>query len=503
MKFKLFLIYVIICNVSFNVKASECYRYHTPQNYKLYKQGNQLVFQHTTKDPNGVSYVSQKTLIIANIKAEGFAIVNEDDEVILFKTDDGYFLLEKKIDEVKNYGVNKLGSLNQVQEVIGTNFVCVAGRWNYITVKSYSEDVIKKRLENVPLNLEEIADSKRGKVLFKNDKKVYLFSSDDFTFNVIPSLDPKSTQFVKTEDRFIYFDVLYDEDTFYTIDHHFNTTNHTTLLSKFKAFKGFKNATIEQYDGNLSIDTKDGYIWVYLSGGKTFEGIGTVKFVPLEAKFINKYKQFISVKGKIYNNLTDAILKWGAMDVSFVKKVDSLRKEGARYTDGIQNYGYNYMDKVFSPITTLNREALYYPVIGTYNYLGNREMYVDDKTIYFLNNKNKFVANKNHGSPIKNLKLAYAYDDKLWIENQEIQNISNREGLEFFGSIVDVIRECDGGKGQFSVKIDVYYFFKDKHYLYVCNTSNLKMRIIKDFEIKTNELGRFKQLEILMNLEKA
>ncbi len=38
--------------------------------------------------------------------------------------------------------------------------------------------------------------------------------------------------------------------------------------------------------------------------------------------------------------------------------------------------------------------------------------------------------------------------------------------MTFIGSTVNVIQGCDGGRGQYPVEIDIYYFFKDKNNVY-------------------------------------
>ena len=43
-------------------KTSECYSYHTPHFYNVFTQNNRVIFQHTVKDPNGISYVSRENI---------------------------------------------------------------------------------------------------------------------------------------------------------------------------------------------------------------------------------------------------------------------------------------------------------------------------------------------------------------------------------------------------------------------------------------------------------
>jgi len=71
--------------------------------------------------------------------------------------------------------------------------------------------------------------------------------------------------------------------------------------------------------------------------------------------------------------------------------------------------------------------------------------------------------------------------------------------MSFIGSTVQVISECDGGRGQYPVEIDVYYFFKDQNGIYVYNTTNKKMRAVENQKLSDVKIDDY---EYLMNLSK-
>jgi len=106
----------------------------------------------------------------------------------------------------------------------------------------------------------------------------------------------------------------------------------------------------------------------------------------------------------------------------------------------------------------------------------------------------------SYASGIKDVRLAIAYDDKIYIDNKSIPNIADRTTMSLLGSTVDVISRCDGGKGQYPIVTHVYYFFKDKDNIYVYNTNNPKMRVIKNLNIKDYEEDNYGQLMHLMKM---
>ena len=70
------------------------------------------------------------------------------------------------------------------------------------------------------------------------------------------------------------------------------------------------------------------------------------------------------------------------------------------------------------------------------------------------------ISNK---SALKNLKLAFAFDDNLLIENKVIPIIADFNSFEFLGSIVQVVSTCDDGCGQIEIGVNYNYYFKDKN----------------------------------------
>ncbi|WP_271785186.1 hypothetical protein [Aquimarina algiphila] len=498
--FTILSIYLLL--IGKTIQASECYHYHTPHFYELFSENGKLVFQHTVKDPNRVSYVSRDKIILKNIDAENFKILEENEEFFLFTTAEGYFIAEKKENEIKEYGVSKIGDLEIISETVGVNFICKNNVWKYIVPKSYSAEFIEKVIAKMPGDLEVITNLPRKGLFMKNSQYVYLFNEEQLTFSVVPDLLGKTTQFVPITDRHQHGDsFLFDKDTFYRVGVH-EIENMTLDFNTQQSGTTFDTLEIIQQESGISLDTKKGTIWIYRKGGVHLANNHNVHFVPIEASYLNEFKELIRYDNKVYKDMYYIINKQKPIDISVVKDIQNLHKETEYiYTDGIQKYVYDYDANKFSILPWLEGSSKYFTSINTYNFLGNNGIYVGISSIHFLsgNIPKKEAPRVSHTSRIKDLTLGYAYDDKLLIENKEIKNIADRESMLFLGSTVDVISGCDGGEGQYPVEIDVYYFFKDDKGIYSYNTYYpKKMRHLGHLKPEDYKEGNYDQLMQLM-----
>ncbi|WP_103867531.1 hypothetical protein [Aquimarina sp. I32.4] len=501
---KYILLFICILCFVYTGKASECYHYHTPHYYKLFVENNQIVFQHTVKDPNKVSYVSQENIVLKNINSQSFKILAENQGDMLFSTIDGYFVLHKNVIQVKDYGVRKIGSHKEVNESIGVNFFCINNQWKYIKVGHYTHRNSENNIAKMPLDLEVITDFPSQKILLKNSENVFYFHKEKFTFHKIERLIGKHTRFFRLKNRHTTADAfLYDENTFYRISVH-NIDNLTSDFTSQQENSSFKNLKIYQIEDNVSLDTGDGFLWLYKENGlihkqKEYSSI-PIHFVRKKASYLNSHTEFITYNDKIYDNFYDLVKGNKSIDFSSVKNKEQFHKEtGDVYSDGLHKYYYDYNSKKMILINWLSGNDLFHPRIYTYNGHGNSELWIGKSTI------NKFSADPkekgitiSYTSSVKSFTIAHAYNDKLLIENKSITNIAHKESMSFLGSIVDIISPCDGGRGQYPVEIDVYYFFKDKDKVYVCNTTNLKMKVIKNLNPLNYEEDTYEQLAQLM-----
>ena len=110
---------------------------------------------------------------------------------------------------------------------------------------------------------------------------------------------------------------------------------------------------------------------------------------------------------------------------------------------------------------------VFYKNQGLYSYQGQPAFWADGKNLFYWERESKTKKNiSSYKSKSKDLKLAFAFDDKILIEKSLIKNIGDFATMEFVGSSVEVVSPCDGN-GRSSVKVNYVYYFRDKNALYL------------------------------------
>ncbi len=249
---------------------SECYSYYTPNYYKVLVKDNKVVFQHTIKDPNNISYVSRETIVLDSINSTDFKIITEDQSTILFSTIDGHFIAEKDSYEIQRQGVSKVADNNIISQTAGTNFFCKRGSWYYITPIKYTKELNERKIKNMPENLEFLlADALREGALYKNKESVYIFNYDSLSFKKIKNLNGSQVKYEKINPH-LKEHFLYDDNTFYYLDFD-EYIDYTDQFVSNNKFTSLKNAEIvyHNYGYNISINTNDGIVWMYLKSNNT------------------------------------------------------------------------------------------------------------------------------------------------------------------------------------------------------------------------------------------
>lgn len=458
---------------------SECYSYHTPHFYEVFIENNQVIFQHTVKDPNGISYVSRDKIVLDAVNCQDFKLISEDDEKILISNFDGYFFIKKDPYELNENRVSKIYQSNSITRTIGTDFIYKNDTWYYVNLESYSKEINEEEVKNVPHDLEIFKSGiKREGTLYKNKEAVYVFDNEKLSFKAIPKLTGKDTHYVKQNSSIIE-GFIYDNDTFYYISYH-DLIDYTEQFTSHPEFTNFKSVEIIENQYDYSIDTKDGIIWLILKFSIRDKMGKEAKIIPIKATYFGKNRKLLNYNNKIYIDFNDLLNDWNSIDISTIQNPSNLTQDPYFYNDGKMRYILDYDNDTFKSVEWLPVEAIFYPPNDTYGFLSNRSFYADKTNIYFIEKPEKKSKTIKHISDLIDLKLAYAFDDKLLIENKIIKNNADRESMVFIGSTVDVISECDGGRGQYPVKIDVYYFFKDKNGVYVYNTLHQKMRKLEN-----------------------
>ncbi|SNR16262.1 hypothetical protein [Tenacibaculum jejuense] len=506
MKFNKFIIISILCNfaVSF-LHASECYHYHTKHYYKLFSNANNLVFQHTVKDPNQVSFVSQEQVVLDKISTKDFRIISENTNSFIFSNESGYFLIPKEIYQIKNYGVKKIGTAQTVSKHIGNYFFCIDNEWNYVENISYSTAIKMKKVK-LPEPLSLLTDFMARKLLLKGSNHVFSFDTDQLKFVRIPKLKAENTSFFKIENRYQEFGgFLYDTNTLYKAGVH-DIINLTKEFSDQQKEFTLKKAVINQIDDAISIDTNDGFLWLYRENGllEKQQGYSSIPlhFVRKKASYLNSYKEFVVYQNKVYKDFYELVRNWKPIDISAVKNVKIFRREGdTQYFDGIKRYFLDYKNKRIAVLNYPENSSKYIPGISGYHGFGNYDMYLGKEHLYRRTGK-KVI--KKEVVFFRDFKLFVAYNDRLVIENNDVKNLADIESMEFTGSIVDVLSPCDAEDEEgnyYDVEINVYYFFKDARGFYVYSSKDKKMKAIKEVKL-TNTKDRFTNLQNLMRVAK-
>lgn len=70
---------------SLSLPVSEYYSYHTPNYFSVFVDNEQIIFQHTVKDPNGISYVSRDQVAVDSVNAKGFELLSKSNAYLFFK----------------------------------------------------------------------------------------------------------------------------------------------------------------------------------------------------------------------------------------------------------------------------------------------------------------------------------------------------------------------------------------------------------------------------------
>lgn len=480
MKLNFFLILFTFCIVSDRSAASECYHYHTKTVYQIEVENEEVYWIKTTRDPNGISIVSRvKTLL--GIRKDSVRLVAQDAGGILIANADAYYWLETNPFSFEEHGIGKVIDSKGVTAVIGTNTFRINGQWKQVKYDAYSNNPAIKNIAGLLNNVEVITHFEEGRghcYLLKDKEKVYSYDEDAGKVSVIPKLDASQTHFETTSWAYDS-QFLYDNNTFYLIDINFENPEEITEQFISQGFKkDFTAGKLMKTGDNIFFDFKDSLLWGYVKAGISLQGGGDTYFYPVENAIWMEQPELIRYKGGgFYNDIWSLIYEQGAVDVSNVKNIDNLRlTDWGIYTDGEFAYFLKYEEDIkimvrmtpteSADILSLIKTCQYFSGLNSYNNPASPFWANDNTIIYWNANLNHIQKEIKHQSPIRDLKVAYAFDDKLLIEDTLLTITADRESLSFIGSTVDVVSPCDGGRGQIAVVVEYNYYFKDKTAVY-------------------------------------
>ncbi|MCG9792629.1 hypothetical protein [Flavobacterium algicola] len=431
--------------------------------------------------------------MLKDISSKNIQLISEGNDGLIICNQVGYYWIDKNTDTFEAKGVKKIIDKNKVSQVFGLHAFCINGKWKHLTYDINTDRSTIKDLKKFPNNAKIIHHSTAGRgscYLLKDNTKVFSYDEDAGEINEIENLDAATTNFQLSDwDYDDHF--LYDHNTFLMIDLNFDNIRDVTADFKKLGLKhNFTQAKFTQnFSAELVLDFNDGSLWIYNKNGVDLENEESVLFYQIKHATFLPHIKYILHNKNLYSNNFDLINDISRFDVAEVADLKSLNEKFSVFYDKFNQYkivtnsnGTNIFKKETNH--SQNSTILLDPLVnyeGVYSYLHSMpQFYTSKGFIFFLNDNNTIEKSIPYKSKIKNLKIAYAFDNKLLIENQVIENIADYDTIEFIGSSVDEISGCDGGNGQTDIVIEYNYYFKDKNAVYFYHSNSNKMNKLEN-----------------------
>ncbi len=483
---------LLMCAAINKTSASECYFYHTLKKHSLVQKEGKCFIEYTELDPNGIT-IAQHQLTALRKKFRGTVkLINSTRETLIFADEANYYAVS--VAGGNDYKVLQLAALKDIEEIIdGRILVYKNGKVQCVNIYPYADDPEYKDLKNFPRGAGVIT-STHDAFLLKADGKVLLYDIENDRSQIIPELDAKTVVFKPSPEPYeAHF--LYDENTFYLLDDGlFSYTDVTGNFSGHQVNFLTMQYIVGDYLQQIYFkDTASRILWAYIKAGIS-EGTGeSFYFYPLKnAAFVNDANALVHYNNGYYLSGWDAVYDYNKLNLNEVKSVHNIRSLPYAeyiYEDGVYLYRFDDdLSKFVRIPQLLSDEAVYYPAVQSY--LHGTSAFYDDKGVINIitGDLSKIVKELPHRSPIKNLKIAYAFDDKLFIEDQFIPSPADVETITYLKSIADPVQPCDGGDGQIQVVVNYTYFFKDKNHYYHYQTGDKTLKKLTDIEAEMKGL---------------
>ena len=476
------------------VNSSECYSYHTSEKHLIKKINGNFYLITRVIDPNGVSIASQQKIKIDIEGVKNLEYVSEDKSIILVVSENAYYWIDKNPYTFEDIGLVKITDRKNVSETFSTKLFCINGNWNYFS--GYRNKITSKKITDFPSGSEIIYDFGRGSYLLKNAEKVSVYNELEGTIKVIPKLNSKNVRFKKANwDYDNHF--LYDEDTFYLININFQNLENITSSFTLQGFSEFftDSAFIVDDWYNSFLSCNDGTIWLYNKHTFTDNSGNRLYFKKYQDLKLLNNSNFLIQNNKVYrHNFRNPVDVSEVLDLKNLRKHKKFFAHKDFYTDGKGIYFFDFIDtngNTKLKKIDLSLETKCYKGIQSYAYQ-SAPFYADNHKIFLWSmGDKKLIELTDFSSEIKDLSLAYAFDNKILIEGKIIESIADRETLEFIGSTVDVISDCDGGEGQYPVEVEYNYYFKDKNSVYSYHSEDKKLTKLDSVNHKTINTNNF------------
>lgn len=449
---KLILLFITVLIFSGVAQASYCYI--GMGYYRLLIEEDGLALQETRKDSNEISYISQNKVTLQGVTNKGFKVIFDEGRNILFLSDNMYYLIPKSLYTVKEFAISPLFREDEVTKTVSDQFYLVSGRWYYVFSGRRGKN-IKLEIPELKGNVEIIADFHLGEILLKDDYAVYLYEIGENKLNKIPNLTPSQTHLVQSVDFHSDHHYLYDDDTFYLTDIRFRYRDITKQFNLQGKHDGFTKAEIHTSYSADSMNTHDGLIWLYARN--TLPQGEDAYFTPVQATYLNTYKDLYVYHDKVYATNRDLIQEYRPLDLSVVQHPDELHQL---------------------------------------------------RSVVFTDNETEYLFDDNQLKPqlkVPSLKRTNDYieiqENRIFIGEKELSTDVFKGPPLFLGSIVNVVKGCDSMAYLSPVIVNYYYFFKDDENVYsYLENGNGKLTVLETISAQDSKIDDYPTLQKLMHM---
>ena len=489
------LIFVFI-SIAQLLKASECYHYHTIKTYQLKNTDGKLYLEMIVKDPNKVSIASYNKVLLKGVMPSNAVIFKETQDGLIVKNDTWYYYVAKNTLVEETVLIDRIIDVKtQTLSPIGFSFL-LGDIWNKLDYNPYyptkAERVKFTPVKNMPKDATLMATYSFGRnsvYILKNKHKVYSYDEATAEVTILENLNPNSTKIDSLNESSDEY-CIYDGDTFYITKDNFSTVEDVTYQFKSMGLKQIflKLNFYRPNNFRTYLDFQDGALWSYISAGISLEQGGDVNFYKVDDSRYLEPSGLVLHNGFLYDDPWSLIYNHRPINIPELPNIkDFALNEDDSYTVGKAIYkvrdldGGSILEKVENAVSVGNDAiATFNHALWSYRH-ATPQFYLSNNTISFYNyNTQNTERTFKHKSAVKDLKLAFAFDDKLLIENIVILSITDYKSVEFLGSTVDVIQGCDGGRGQIEIIIEYNYYFKDKDAVYRYHTGDKGLKVIKN-----------------------
>lgn len=479
-----------------SLRASECYHYHTLKTYQLKNTDGKLYLEMIVKDPNKISIASYDKVLLKGVMPNNAIVFSETEDGIIIKNNFWYYYVAKNslldepvlIDHIVDVKTQTLSP-------IGFSFL-LDDTWKKLDYNPYyptrAERVKFVPVKNMPKSATVMASYIYGKnsiYLLKDKNKVYRYDEATAEVIVIENINPNTAK-VDTLNQSSDEYCIYDDNTFYMTRDNFRTVE--DMIPQFKSM-GLKQSFLKlKFHRPNSIrtylDFQDGALWPYVSAGISLDQGGDVNFYKVENCKYFEASGLVLHNGFLYEDPWDLVYENHPIDLPKFPNIKDFKLT----TDGLYSVGKDIykvrdldggsiLDKVENAVSFENDAvATFNNSLWSYRHSTSQFFLSKDAVNFYNYNTQNIERTINHQSQLKDLKLAFAFDDKLLIEDKVIPSIADYGSIEFLGSTVDVKQGCDGGRGQIEIVVEYNYFFKDKNAVYKYHTGDKGLKIMKD-----------------------